>query len=499
MSLTRDSINAIHELLDKTLLTTTDKTVIGAINEINALRGQPNGIAELDGAGLIPSAQLPSYVDDVIEVATYAALPAIGETGKIYIVVADETSNGDTSSYRWTGTMYAMVSNTLTAADIDALGINASTVNGLTVQTAVPVGALFTDTVYDDSTTTKQGNTFNGVSQLVQTDGTGKLPAIDGSQLTGLPSGGSEHYDQGTAPVSPTLGATWYVPSTSITYKYVNDGTNSVWVDISTAGVSVGTAGGGGDMLKSIYDTTNNGIVDNAELVNSLTVETAVPALAVFTDTVYTHPTTDGSLHVPATSTTNNGKVLTAGATAGAMTWETPSAGGGGGSLYTLVATIDAVDAAVVEFLDTSGTYDNYVIRLTNVTQSNLTDLNAQFYYAQWSAYMGGPFKYFTATGSNNYYQTNNYNGTNVGMLIKSVMVGTNYTVNGIFEYYRGGSTSKPFFKVDVVRESNTNVLGRTTGFMGSAQVGVGGTQGFKLYPAVGTISGKFQIYGVTK
>ena len=256
MSLTRDSINAIHELLDKTLLTTTDKTVIGAINEINALRGQPNGIAELDGAGLIPSAQLPSYVDDVIEVATYAALPAIGETGKIYIVVADETSNGDTSSYRWTGTMYAMVSNTLTAADIDALGINASTVNGLTVQTAVPVGALFTDTVYDDSTTTKQGNTFNGVSQLVQTDGTGKLPAIDGSQLTGLPSGGSEHYDQGTAPVSPTLGATWYVPSTSITYKYVNDGTNSVWVDISTAGVSAGAAGGGGGGMYVEYSRT---------------------------------------------------------------------------------------------------------------------------------------------------------------------------------------------------------------------------------------------------
>jgi hypothetical protein len=35
----------------------------------------------------------------------------------------------------------------------------------------------------------------------------------------------------------------------------------------------------------------------------------------------YTHPSTDGSLHVPATSTTNNGKVLTAGATAGSLSW----------------------------------------------------------------------------------------------------------------------------------------------------------------------------------
>ena len=41
----------------------------------------------------------------------------------------------------------------------------------------------------------------------------------------------------------------------------------------------------------------------------------------------YIHPSGDGDLHVPATSTNNSGKVLTAGATAGALTWELPSAG----------------------------------------------------------------------------------------------------------------------------------------------------------------------------
>jgi len=40
-------------------------------------------------------------------------------------------------------------------------------------------------------------------------------------------------------------------------------------------------------MSKSTYDTNNNGIVDNAEKVNGLTVETAVPTGAVFTDTIY--------------------------------------------------------------------------------------------------------------------------------------------------------------------------------------------------------------------
>jgi len=67
--------------------------------------------------------------------------------------------------------------------------------------------------------------------------------------------------------------------------------------------------------------------------VDDSQVLTNVPAGALFTDndTVYTHPTTDGNLHVPATSTTNNGKVLTAGATAGSLSWETPSAGSTGG------------------------------------------------------------------------------------------------------------------------------------------------------------------------
>ena len=41
------------------------------------------------------------------------------------------------------------------------------------------------------------------------------------------------------------------------------------------------------------------------------------------TDTVYTHPTTNGNLHVPANSATNNGRVLMAGSTAGSMSWST--------------------------------------------------------------------------------------------------------------------------------------------------------------------------------
>lgn len=57
----------------------------------------------------------------------------------------------------------------------------------------------------------------------------------------------------------------------------------------------------------------------------------------------YTHPSGDGNLHVPANSTTNSGKVLTASGTAGTYTWETPT--GGGVTEATVISLILALGA----------------------------------------------------------------------------------------------------------------------------------------------------------
>jgi hypothetical protein len=54
--------------------------------------------------GKVPSSQLPSYVDDVIEVTNLAALPVSGETGKIYVTL---DSN---KTYRWSGSAYVEIS-----------------------------------------------------------------------------------------------------------------------------------------------------------------------------------------------------------------------------------------------------------------------------------------------------------------------------------------------------------------------------------------------------
>ena len=67
--------------------------------------GTPNGIATLDSAGSIPASQLPSYVDDVLEYENVAAFPATGETGKIYVETAGNTT------YRWGGTGYVKITS----------------------------------------------------------------------------------------------------------------------------------------------------------------------------------------------------------------------------------------------------------------------------------------------------------------------------------------------------------------------------------------------------
>ena len=71
--------------------------------QLRSEKGANNGYASLDGTGKVPSTQLPSYVDDIIEVANYASLPVTGETGKIYITLDNN------KIYRWSGSVYVEI------------------------------------------------------------------------------------------------------------------------------------------------------------------------------------------------------------------------------------------------------------------------------------------------------------------------------------------------------------------------------------------------------
>jgi hypothetical protein len=111
---------------------------VGAIPSTD--KGANNGVASLGSDGKVPSSQLPSYVDDVLEYASVSAFPSTGESGKIYIAL-------DTNkTYRWSGSAYIEISESL------ALGETSSTAyagdkgktnadNILAIQGLIPSGA----------------------------------------------------------------------------------------------------------------------------------------------------------------------------------------------------------------------------------------------------------------------------------------------------------------------------------------------------------------------
>lgn len=67
--------------------------------------------------GLVPSANLPSYVDDVVECANLAAFPVTGESGKIYIAA------NTNFIYRWTGSTYVLIGD---GTSVDVVGVGAA-------------------------------------------------------------------------------------------------------------------------------------------------------------------------------------------------------------------------------------------------------------------------------------------------------------------------------------------------------------------------------------
>ena len=104
--------------------------IIQFCNEaIEAKRGVANGIASLDGDGKVPASQLPSYVDDVLEGyyvdETHFAEKYIEdapvyytpEKGKIYVDISEDTEYSG-KTYRWSGTKYSVISETLALGEV---------------------------------------------------------------------------------------------------------------------------------------------------------------------------------------------------------------------------------------------------------------------------------------------------------------------------------------------------------------------------------------------
>ena len=95
---------------------------------LSSEKGVANGVATLDGTGKIPSAQLPSYVDDVVEYANLAAFPGTGSSGILYIAL------NTNKQYRWAGSTYQQITSGAVdsvAGKTGVITLDTNDINGL--------------------------------------------------------------------------------------------------------------------------------------------------------------------------------------------------------------------------------------------------------------------------------------------------------------------------------------------------------------------------------
>lgn len=193
----------------------------------SALKGALSGLAELTSEGKVPASQLPSYVDDVLEYEAKDSFPPTGETGKIYVNLADN------KTYRWGGTAYVEISQSL------ALGETSSTAyrgdRGKTAYDhAAAKGSAFTSGLYK-ITTNAQGHvtaaTAVAKSDIVNLG----IPASDTTYSDFGPATASGAGNHGLVP-APAAGkqmaylrgdGTWSVPTdTNTTYTLTQNASN---------------------------------------------------------------------------------------------------------------------------------------------------------------------------------------------------------------------------------------------------------------------------------
>jgi hypothetical protein len=170
----------------------------------SALAGkQPVGnYASLGGDGKIPAAQLPSYVDDVLEAQMFTDLPPIGESGKIYVAL-------DTlKTYRWAGSTYVEISASPGSTDAVPEGTTHKYYTDARAAAAAPVQSV-------------AGKT--GAVALAITDVVNLQSTLDAKELKTVFSD--------SAPLSPISGQRWVDTKTLRAYQYCS----SAWVEIACA------------------------------------------------------------------------------------------------------------------------------------------------------------------------------------------------------------------------------------------------------------------------
>lgn len=224
-------------------------------------KGVASGVATLDTTGKVPSSQLPSYVDDVIEgyylsgkfykTNSTSGTVITGETGKIYVDL------GARKTYRWSGSSYAVISETLSLGETSSTAYagdkGAANANAIVVLEEKvgedSVANQIDNAIVNHTHTVSHTPAGTVVSKSITPAGTVSQPTFTGSAVTsGESSAKTTVYsitDVGTLPshtyTAPSLTASCENQCLTLTFNAGSHSFNAGILPTKGSGVSVAT------------------------------------------------------------------------------------------------------------------------------------------------------------------------------------------------------------------------------------------------------------------
>lgn len=189
-----------------TKVLTSHQSLSGKLD--TSLKGAANGLAELDANGKVPSTQLPSYVDDVLEYSAKSSFPATGETGKIYV---DTTTN---LTYRWSGSAYVEISASLALGTTSSTAFRGDYGNSAYAHAVTNKGSAFSSGLYK-ITTNSEGH-VTAATAVAKADITGLgIPGTDTNTHRPIQVNGTEVLGNNTTALNLKAGSNVSVTNSS--------------------------------------------------------------------------------------------------------------------------------------------------------------------------------------------------------------------------------------------------------------------------------------------
>ena len=247
----------------------------------NATQSALNAKADLVN-GVIPSSQLPSFVDDVLEFANLASFPATGESGKIYVALNTNLT------YRWSGTTYAEISPSLALGETSSTAYrgdrgktaydHSQTIGNPHGTTKGDIGLGNVDNTSDANKpiSTATQTALNGKENIISVGNTsqyfrgdktwqtlnssavglGNVPNVDATNPANITQSASYRF------VTDTEKATWNAKQNALINPITGTGTTNYIPKFTSSG-TVGNS--------SIYETSTNLIIGGTSFANGHT------------------------------------------------------------------------------------------------------------------------------------------------------------------------------------------------------------------------------------